>query len=141
MSIFKMKEMYVIVLSISTVYLNGPGDMVVSAKFRIVWKISDQSIKIYIKYMLPTLCIRGMWVVHFSMHKFLKASFTVGCRRLKYPRNDIKQYQSSNHNKFIVILFHSEEFLSCHVIKESQRNFSLPTNTFIHFLSRIFHFY
>ena len=46
-----------------------------AAKFRLVWKISDQSIKtsprIYATYFDKVLCTRGMWVGYFSIQKLL----------------------------------------------------------------------
>ena len=83
----KIKEIYIVVLSIPSVYFYsyiywsrwlGGFLPLTAAKFRLVWKISDQSNKtasqIYATYFLilnEVLCIRGMWVGYFSIHKLL----------------------------------------------------------------------
>ena len=74
----KIKEIYVIVLSILFILLvqvTGGFLPLTAAKFRLVWKISDQSIKtsprIYATYFNKVLCIRGMWVGYFSIQKLL----------------------------------------------------------------------
>ena len=68
-----------------------------ATKFRLVWKSSDLSMKTYLKYMymyiLPTFsyfnkvfCIRGMWVVYFSINKLLTLHAIIEIAQTKDPK-------------------------------------------------------
>ena len=72
---FKIKEIHVIVLSISVYFYT---DIYRSRFLSSDGSEIQASVELHLKYMLPTfsyfdkdLCIRGMWVGYFSIHKLL----------------------------------------------------------------------
>ena len=81
---FKIKEIYVIVLSILSVYLPVQVNWWFLASDGSEIQASVEELKLHLKFMLPTfsyfnkvLCIRGMWVSYFSIHKLLYCDSTI----------------------------------------------------------------